>query len=454
MHGTFTMSNGKVSGNTAKETGGGIYGMNFNSAKGEITVSGGEISGNTANIAGTLAGGGIRSSYKLTVSGGTIKTNKTTKPSGWGGGISVSEEFTFLGGTVVGNTCPGGGTVQGTGIHVWNCSVKMSGSAKVDTNNDIYLSDNIKITVIAPLTGTAPVARITPAAYNTTTQVLTAGTGVTLANETYKFAVTPKIVSGTPQPWTVGGNGCLKQGRYTEVPYDDLETYLANASSTEVNYIEVTDIPAADLKGSFVSNSANPGPLGKKITDNLSKKVALKLPDGLSDVTSMRGCFSQCRNLISVENIPSNVTDMCWCFFYCDSLITAPDIPSGVTNMSDCFDACTSLTVAPNIPSGVTDMEAYFNSCIKLTQGPDIPSSVTHMEACFRNCTSLQSVKIKCNYIAGKFNNAFKDCTSLQDGGIQVPNGSYNDYTTDSALTDMGVPGNTPAEKKAKFSGF
>ena len=205
LHGTFTMSNGKVSGNTAKETGGGIYGMNFNSAKGEITVSGGEISGNTANIAGTLAGGGIRSAYKLTVSGGTIKTNKTTKPSGWGGGISVSGEFTFLGGTVVGNTCPGGGTVQGTGIHVWNCSVKMSGSAKVDTNNDIYLSDNIKITVIAPLTGTDPVARITPETYNTSTKVLD-GTPALLNSEHGKFTVTPK--SG--HNWSVDSNGKLK----------------------------------------------------------------------------------------------------------------------------------------------------------------------------------------------------------------------------------------------------
>ena len=205
LHGTFTMSNGKVSGNTAKETGGGIYGMNFNSAKGEITVSGGEISGNTANIAGTLAGGGIRSSYKLTVSGGTIKTNKTTKPSGWGGGISVSEEFTFLGGTVVGNTCQGGGDVRGTGIHVWNCSVKMSGSAKVDTNNDIYLSDNIKITVIAPLTGTDPVARITPETYNTSTKVLD-GTPALLNSEHGKFTVTPN--SG--HNWSVDSNGNLK----------------------------------------------------------------------------------------------------------------------------------------------------------------------------------------------------------------------------------------------------
>ncbi len=446
LHGTFTMSNGKVSGNTAKETGGGIYGMNFNSAKGEITVSGGEISGNTANIAGTLAGGCIRSSYKLTVSGGTIKTNKTTKPSGWGGGISVSEEFTFLGGTVVGNTCPGGGTVQGTGIHVWNCSVKMSGSAKVDTNNDIYLSTNIKITVSAPLTGTAPVARITPETYNTSTQVLTAGSGVTLANETYKFAVTPQIVSGTPQPWTVGGNGYLKQGRYTEVPHGQLEAYLANnASATEVNYIEVTGISAGDLKGTAgsSSNPANPGALGQKIKAADPKKVALKLPSGLS-VTDMSYCFALCKNLISVENIPSNVKDMQACFYGCENLTTVPAIPATVRGMLECFRFCKSLTQCPDIPSSVTSMAFCFEGCTSLTTVPNIPASVTSMVYCFRNCTGLQSVKIKCNYSNNKFKDAFKGCTALEDNGIKVPSGQLTNYQTNA-----GTMGTTAAKFSA-----
>ena len=401
LHGTFTMSNGKVSGNTANEAGGGIYGMNFNSAKGEITVSGGEISGNTANIAGTLAGGGIKSGYKLTVSGGTIKTNKTTKPSGWGGGISVFGEFTFLGGTVVGNTCPGGGTVQGTGIHVWNCSVKMSGSAKVDTNNDIYLSANIKITVIAPLTGTDPVARITPAAYNTTTQVLDKlGTGVTLANETYKFAVTPQT-SPAPQEWTVGGNGYLKQGRYTEVPHGQLKAYLANASATEVNYIEVTGISAGDLKGTAgsSSNPPTPGPLGQKINNNSSKKVALKLPNSISDLTDMSYCFVSCKNLVSLENFPSGVTDMQACFYNCGNLTTVPDIPASVTDMTYCFDSC----------------------------------------------TVLERVKINRGYAGCNFYNAFKDCTSLQNGGIQVPSAELGTYKANAGT--MG----TSADK---FVGF
>ena len=106
---------------------------------------------------------------------------------------------------MVGNTCPGGGDVQGTGIHVWNCSVKMSGSAKVDTNNDIYLSTNIKITVIAPLTGTDPVARITPETYNTSTKVLD-GTPTLLNSEHDKFTVTPK----NGLNWSVDSNGKLK----------------------------------------------------------------------------------------------------------------------------------------------------------------------------------------------------------------------------------------------------
>ena len=415
LHGTFTMSNGKVSGNTAKETGGGIYGMNFNSAKGEITVSGGEISGNTANIAGTLAGGGIRSSYKLTVSGGTIKTNKTTKPSGWGGGISVSEEFTFLGGTVVGNTCPGGGTVQGTGIHVWNCSVKMSGSAKVDTNNDIYLSTNIKITVSAPLTGTDPVARITPETYNTSTQVLTAGTGVTLANETYKFAVTPQ--TSTAQPWTVGGNGFLKQGRYTEVPHGQLEAYLASASATEVNYIEVTDISPADLTGSYAS-PPDPGALGQKIKAADPKKVALKLPSGLS-VTDMSACFSQCENLVSLENFPSGVTDMRACFYRCENLTTVPDIPASVTDMKECFYRCENLTTALNIPAGVYDMTR-----------------------CFQYCEKLQSIKMNCSY-GVNFTGAFSGCDALPNGGIQVPSTQLGTYKANA-----GTMGTT----KEKFS--
>ena len=447
---TLTMERCTLTGNTTpdRKPGGGL-----NIEKGKVTMTNCTLTGNTAGS----SGGGIYTKCiddipsTVTIKGCTINNNSATRNDG--GGIYIGERCTVTledngttGCTVKGNTARYNG--GGVFVETPTATFTMKGGAVITPSseanmnlkkfNDVFLradsSGSAKITVdssLSPAGGTA--ARITPEQYTAGTQVLTADSGVTLANETYKFAVTPQ--TSPAQQWTVGGNGCLKEGRYTEVPYNQLEAYLADASETEVNYIEVTDISAADLTRPTGSSGA--AALGEKIKAANPKKVALKLPDGLSDVTSMRGCFSQCRNLISVENIPSNVTDMCWCFFYCDSLITAPDIPSGVTNMSDCFDACTSLTVAPNIPSGVTDMEACFNSCIKLTQGPDIPSSVTNMRYCFRNCISLQSVKIKCNYIAGKFNDAFKGCTALEAGGIKVPSAQLSNYQTNAG--NMGT---------------
>ena len=87
--------------------------------------------------------------------------------------------------------------------------MQMSGAAKIDTNNDVYLSNYssnfAKITLSGPLSQN-PAARITPETYGTTTQVLEAGTGVNLANEAGKFTVTPK----GGQTWSIGTDGKLK----------------------------------------------------------------------------------------------------------------------------------------------------------------------------------------------------------------------------------------------------
>lgn len=157
LHGTFTMSDGKVIGNTAATKGGGILGFSLRKAKGEITVSGGEISSNTAGSSGTNAGGGICSRHKLTVLGGDIKINKAT--FGYGGGIGVDDGiFNFLGGTVSGNETknPDPASALGKGIFVdRRVTMTMSGRAKVDTGNDVYLGNygttKAFITVTGPL---------------------------------------------------------------------------------------------------------------------------------------------------------------------------------------------------------------------------------------------------------------------------------------------------------------
>ena len=168
LHGTFTMSDGKVIDNTAATKGGGIFGFSLSKAKGEIIVSGGEISGNMAKASGVNAGGGICSRYKLTVSGGTIEDNKAKY--GYGGGIGVEDGiFNFSGGTVSGNMTESSvpASALGKGIFVASSvTMTMSGSAKVNTdNNDVYLVNNgttirALITVTGPLTNT-PAARLT-----------------------------------------------------------------------------------------------------------------------------------------------------------------------------------------------------------------------------------------------------------------------------------------------------
>lgn len=74
-------------------------------------------------------------------------------------------------------------------MYVSGAKFTMKDSAKVDTNNDVYLKNGRKITVDGqlnpPLGGVA--ACITPESYNTTTQVLD---GSAVGTEHDKFTVT------------------------------------------------------------------------------------------------------------------------------------------------------------------------------------------------------------------------------------------------------------------------
>lgn len=198
-------------------------------------------------------------------------------------------------------------------------------------------------------------------------------------------------------------NVSFKEMVYASVSFADLDTYLKDtASSADINYIKVTGLTAADLKGGGPSEPMKPSPLGKILKDNPTKKVALKLGE------------------------ISGLTDMRYCFLGCTSLTQAPVIPSTVTNMQGCFLDCTSLTQAPVIPSGVTNMSWCFGDCTSLTQAPVIPSTVTDMGGCFYGCEKITAVTLKCNY--GSFIVAFKDCEKLTAGSIKVPAGQLQTY--------------------------
>ena len=245
---------------------------------------------------------------------------------------------------------------------------------------------------------------------------------------------------------------------YKKVAFEKLDEYLktANAASEGIYYIEVTGLTPQHLQAGYGLMQT---PLGRRLKENISKKVALKL-GSITDFINMSWCFSGCTNLVQVLEIPNNVTEMSFCFFGCTSLTQAPEIPSSVTNMSYCFKDCTSLVKAPAVPSSVGNMYSCFSDCTKLEQAPEIPSSVrnmnscfsgctnltqapvipdkvTNMEWCFYGCTSLTSVTLKCNYPSSNpeaFKNAFGGCGSLMANSIKVPADQLQTYKDNASL--------------------
>ena len=225
---------------------------------------------------------------------------------------------------------------------------------------------------------------------------------------------------------------------YVKVPYYGLEGYLkyeALEGEGKVNYIEVIgDIPAAHFKS---TSTTEPGELGKRIKSFPNKKVALKIEKYPADLTDMEYCFRGCENLISLANLPEK----------------------NITNMSGCFSSCKNLTRVPNIPEGVKEMIGCF-LFTKLTIGPDIPESVEIMFMCFTSCSSLQEVRLKCNYNpnevdgAKAFRSAFANCNALKEGGIKVPSGQLAAYTDEDAIKIMFGNSCNVDEAKKKFAEY
>ena len=103
---TFTMNSGTISGNSAP------WGGAIKCDAANINIKGGTISGNTSSgSCGAIAAGDNTSKHtcKITMSGGTITTNKAN--SGLGGGICLyhSSTLTMSNGTISSNTASGAG---------------------------------------------------------------------------------------------------------------------------------------------------------------------------------------------------------------------------------------------------------------------------------------------------------------------------------------------------------
>lgn len=245
-------------------------------------------------------------------------------------------------------------------------------------------------------------------------------------SDTKVFAVTKKL-----------------QAVYVKVPYAELDEYLADKASTKtINYIELTDIPEGKLTGksAFPLKSSE---LGGILNLHKQKKVGLKFPDTVANLTDMSACFFECKTLISVANIPNGVENMRYCFDACENLEEAPVIPASVNDMQGCFRNCKNLKKAPVIPSTVTNIYLCFSYCENLMEVPSVPSGAENLGYCFFGCKKLINAPVipegikdmrgcfaECESLVTapaipstvtNMSECFKDCTSLTTPPQTIP---------------------------------
>ena len=207
-NGIFNMNNGTISDNFATSSseaslGGGVY----VDANGTFNMKDGSIIDNSVNYTGTMLMGG----------GAGVAVDYSSDASG---------VFNMTGGIIEGNTAIGDRD-YGSGVFVnglttgYYATFKISGSAVVKSNNDVYLKDCAKITVTGALTGTTPVATITPSSYTNAKQVIQVE-NISFDSVVDKFAVTSKLNdNGDYETWSINKNGEIVSSA-TATPDDEI----------------------------------------------------------------------------------------------------------------------------------------------------------------------------------------------------------------------------------------
>ncbi|UTC48133.1 InlB B-repeat-containing protein [Treponema vincentii] len=218
-YGTFNMQDSTITNCEAVGDGGGVY----VTSEGTCIMKNSTITGCTA----TEDGGGV------CVSGGIFKMQGSS--------------------TITGCTASKGG-----GVYVSSGTFKMQDSAIVTLStgseqytagkNDVYLESGKRITVDSTLTGTTPVARITPREYTAGHSYLT-GSGV--GTHHLKFTVPPQKVTEDSENWNVfwyiADNGNLKAE--VEDPVMLQMVITGSSNNTIIKLGNISDLKTVEIWG-------------------------------------------------------------------------------------------------------------------------------------------------------------------------------------------------------------
>lgn len=202
--------------------GGGDYRLTVDGKEQTREVALLQIKGGTVDLYGTItngvnndSAGGIivsGSSSTLNMYDGAIVSNcRCSNTWGIGGAIGLeSGTMNMYGGSITGNSAQdasavyvneksvftmSGGTISGNSndiaINISSSTFKIGGGALISSDDKVSLKNSPAITIISPLTGGNSVATLTlKDGFSSGTTVLTAGDGVTLADEVGKFVLT------------------------------------------------------------------------------------------------------------------------------------------------------------------------------------------------------------------------------------------------------------------------
>lgn len=339
--GLFTMNGGTISYNTSSNTGGGlayksttalsltsgnitnnistglngggglyIYGSSSgllngifidsntadNGPGGGVLVSGtaslkmasGTISNNTAKTFG--AGVSITASASFEMNGGYINSNNISSTTGFGGGVYIKGTFTMTGGSISDNTINGTANYDSCGVYVLSGSTfEMGGSAVINSNNCVYLSDKTNyIAIISELTGTAPVATITPVAYEDETVILYPDGGtdsnnyVSNAVSTSKFSIEDVsdchcrvvynsssgcgVLKGSKDYYVSSSGSDDNDGSYSS-PFASISKAVDSMSLSEASIFVMTDLTMLAIPGEIEIPSSKTVTLKKYLSD-------------------------------------------------------------------------------------------------------------------------------------------------------------------------------------------
>lgn len=428
-----------------------------------------KITGGDATSTDNSAGGGIYA-YRGSVEAHDvlITGNRATK----GGGVYVGSKATFSikSGSIANN-------IAGTGSGVcvdskWDSTPKsygtfiMSGSAVVESDNDVYLNRGTHITIGGALSGTSPVAKIFSTVYENDTEILVLGEGsrTTIEDEYEKFdiiqrdieaqitkegklllnvdleGVTSQITSMT-ESGTVEISGYVANGdSFIASLYSALLTLKESDSSVKVTNLDMSGVVGlTELPdNAFWTNSTS---------NYVTNLESITLPDSVTSIGSSAFRGSGLKTIYIPANLTSIKPDA---FFDCQYLstitiseecknfkvvgnvlyskddtklvmygdkISASDftVPASVTEIGTyafCQTKITSLSFESDSTLKTIGYNAFYG-CSGLTQ-LEIPDSVTTIELyAFYSCSNLTSVKLP-NGITSLPYCSFGSCSKLE----------------------------------------